>query len=76
MVKIIDDLSTNHDEDYRKHLSSMRGGKRPGAGRKKLANPKMPITTYHEKNKIEQVGGREAAKGLIVMYINNLPKSL
>lgn len=54
----------------------MRGGKRPGAGRKKLANPKMPITTYHEKNKIEQVGGREAAKGLIVMYINNLPKSL
>lgn len=45
---------------------SNRGGKRSNAGRKKVADPKVQLTIYIEKSKIEKAGGMEQAK--IIAY--------
>lgn len=40
------------------------GGRRRGAGRKPLADPKVPVTVYAAKSEVFQVGGLFEAKGI------------
>lgn len=49
---------------------STRGGKRVNAGRKPSGIKKQPITTYINKEIVEQ-HGKEKLKILIINYINN-----
>lgn len=39
-----------------------RGGKRKNAGRKKVADKKVPLTIYVEQSKILLAGGRDKAR--------------
>ncbi|MES2133859.1 MAG: hypothetical protein V4506_16020 [Bacteroidota bacterium] len=38
------------------------GGKRPRAGRKKIADKKMPVTIFLLESKIDSLGGLESTK--------------
>lgn len=41
---------------------SKRGGARPGAGRKKADDPKIPVTIYVRKSRLKAMGGLSSAK--------------
>lgn len=41
-----------------KTIDKIKGGKRDGAGRKPTDDPKLPITVYIEKSRVEKNGGR------------------
>lgn len=49
---------------------TQHGGARSNAGRKKLADPKQPITVYVEKSKIENAGGKDQYKTKLYKLIN------
>lgn len=51
------------------------GGKRNGAGRKKLKDPKVQLTIYPRKSQIKAVGGKEKAKELAVSVFPILKES-
>ncbi len=45
------------------------GGKREGAGRKKVKDPKVQISIYPLKSQIKKAGGIEKAKALALTAI-------
>lgn len=51
-----------------------RGGKRQGAGRKKVIDPKIPVTIYVEKSAIEDYGSEEQFKAYLGDFISNKEK--
>lgn len=51
-----------------------RGGKRQGAGRKKVTDPKIPVTIYVEKSAIEGFGSEEQFKEYLGDFISNKGK--
>lgn len=51
-------------------MKSKRGGARKGSGRKKLQDPKQPISLFVEGSKIEILGGVEPTKDFCYEKIN------
>lgn len=47
------------------HPKKQRGGKRPGAGRKPIADPKTQISVYIARSTIERYGGATEIKKVI-----------
>ena len=47
-------------------MSIIRGGERKNSGRKKLKDPKHPLTIYVHESSIKRLGGREAAREYLV----------
>lgn len=50
---------------------SNKGGKRKGAGRKPLLNPKQQVSLYIEKNKFYKFGSEERMKEKIYSFVDN-----
>ena len=52
-----------------------KGGERSGAGRKPTTDPKIPVTLYIRKSKVELHGGKNEfiEKVLVKMGLNELP---
>lgn len=50
--------------------AQFRGGKRKGAGRKPLKNPKKQVSLYIENNKFYKFGGEEKMKEKIYEFVD------
>ncbi len=51
-----------------------RGGARKGAGRKPLADPKIPITIYVEGSIVNELGGIDELKDEIYSFLKKAKK--
>lgn len=52
-------------------IKSTKGGKRLGAGRKPLKNPKKQVSLYIEANKFYKFGGEEPMKDKIYQFVDS-----
>lgn len=53
---------------------NQHGGKRNGAGRKPVDDPKIPLTIYIRKSRVKAVGGEDAARTLAIKAIERKAK--
>lgn len=51
-----------------------RGGSRPNAGRKKVADKKVSVFAYVPESQVEALGGKEAAKEIAEAAISRAAK--
>jgi len=55
----------------KKMKKELRGGKRKGAGRKKIKDKKMPVTMWYQKSVINHYGGMKKFKLMIDQLIKS-----
>lgn len=56
-------------------MKTTHGGKRKNVGRKPVADKKVQVSFYIEASKIEKLGGLDAFKDKIIIYVERMCKA-